>query len=301
MISPPFLKNGDKVGIVAPARKIGKEELAASLEIIRSNGLDVVYSDNIFAQENQFAGSDQMRASELQQMIDDKSIKAIMFARGGYGSVRIIDRIDFSNFISNPCWLVGYSDATVFHSRVIQNFNIQTLHASMPINFLENTIFSLESLFNVLRGKLPQYEFKQHHLNRNGNIEGILTGGNLSVLYSLLGSSSFPKTEGRILFLEDVDEYLYHIDRMMMGLKRAGVLSKLSGLLIGGMTDMNDNTILFGKTAEEIIRETVDEYDYPVYFGFPAGHIADNRAIVMGGKVSIKVNNMNGIVTYYNL
>lgn len=301
MISPPFLKKGDKVGIVAPARKIWKEELAASLEIIRSNGLDVVYSNNIFSEDNQFAGSDQLRADELQQMIDDKSIKAIMFARGGYGSVRIIDRLDFSNFITNPSWLVGYSDATVFHSHVSKNFDIQTLHASMPINFKENTIFSLESLFNVLCGKLPQYEFMQHHLNRNGSSEGILTGGNLSVLYSLLGSNSFPKTEGRILFLEDLDEYLYHIDRMMMGLKRAGVLSNLTGLLIGSMTDMNDNTIPFGKTAEEIIRDTVDDYDYPVYFGFPAGHIADNRAIVMGSKVSIKVNKKNGILNFDNL
>ncbi len=301
MISPPFLKKGDKVGIVAPARKIGQEELAPSLEIIRSNGLDVVYSNSIFSEDHQFAGSDLVRANELQQMLDDKSIKAIMFARGGYGSVRIIDKLDFSNFISNPCWLVGYSDATVFHSHVLQNFDIQTLHASMPINFKENTIVALESLFNVLCGRLPQYEFNPQHLNRNGNSEGILTGGNLSVLYSLLGSNSFPKTDGRILFLEDLDEYLYHIDRMMMGLKRAGVLSNLTGLLIGSMTDMNDNTIPFGKTAEEIILETVDEYDYPVYFGFPAGHITDNMAIVMGSKVSIRVNMINGIVAFGNL
>ncbi|HJN05099.1 MAG TPA: LD-carboxypeptidase [Bacteroidales bacterium] len=287
MISPPFLKKGDKIGIVASARKIGKAELEPSLEIIRSNGFDVVYSSNIFSEDNQFAGSDKIRANELQQMLDNKEIKAIIFARGGYGSVRIIDTLDFSRFISNPKWLIGYSDATVFHSHVLRNYDIQTLHASMPVNFQENTKLALESLFDFLYGRLLQYEFKSHPINKTGIAEGILTGGNLSVLYSLLGSNSFPDTEGKILFLEDLDEYLYHIDRMMMGLKRAGVLSNLAGLLIGGMTDMNDNTIPFGKTAEEIIRETVDKYNYPVYFGFPAGHMNDNRALVMGREAKI--------------
>ncbi len=300
MISPPFLKKGDKVSIVAPARKIRKEELAPSLEIIRNKGLDVVYSNNIFSEENQFAGSDKIRANELQRMLDDKSVKAIFFARGGYGSVRIIDQLDFSSFITNPCWLVGYSDATVFNSHVSQNFNIQTLHASMPINFIENTEPALESLFAVLYGNFPQYEFEMHQLNKTGNAEGKLTGGNLSVLYSLLGSNSFPKTDGKILFLEDLDEYLYHIDRMMIGLKRAGILKNLAGLLIGSMNDMNDNTIPFGKTTEEIIREAVDEYDYPVYFGFPAGHIYDNRALVMGRKAKI-ITKENNIVSFENL
>lgn len=288
MISPPFLKKGDKIGIVASARKIGRAEFEPSLEIIRSNGFDVVYSTNIFSEDNQFAGSDKIRTEELQQMLDDSSVKAIIFARGGYGSVRIIDRLDFSNFTTNPKWLIGYSDITVFHSHVMNNYNIQTLHASMPVNFQENTKHALASLFDVLYGKLPQYEFESHHLNKTGNATGTLTGGNLSVLYSLLGSNSFPETEGKILFLEDLDEYLYHLDRMMMGLKRAGVLSNLAGLLVGGMTDMNDNTIPFGKTAEEIIRENVDEFDYPVYFGFPAGHIADNRALIMGRNVLIE-------------
>lgn len=288
MISPPFLKKGDKIGIVASARKIGRAEFEPSLEIIRSNGFDVVYSTNIFSEDYQFAGSDKIRTKELQQMLDDSSVKAIFFARGGYGSIRIIDKLDFSSFTSSPKWLIGYSDITVFHSHVVRNFGIQTLHASMPVNFQENTKLALNSLFDVLYGRLPQYEFKSHPINKTGNTEGLLTGGNLSVLYSLLGSNSFPQTEGKILFLEDIDEYLYHIDRMIMGLKRAGVLSNLAGLVVGGMTDMNDNTIPFGKTAEEIIRENVDEFDYPVYFGFPAGHIADNRALIMGRNVLIE-------------
>jgi len=289
MISPPFLKKGDKIGIVAPARKIEKKELTSSIEIVNHHGFDVVYSDNLFAVDNQFAGSNNIRAKDLQQMLDDESVKAIMFARGGYGSVRIVDSLNFSKFRDNPKWLIGYSDITVFHSHVVRNLGIETLHASMPINFAENTKFALDSLFDVIYGKLPNYEFLQHPLNRTGNAEGILAGGNLSVLYSLLGSNSFPETDGKILFLEDLDEYLYHIDRMMMGLKRAGKLANLAGLLIGSLTKMNDNDIPFGKTAEEIIRDIVDEYDYPVYFGFPAGHIADNRALVMGRKISIEI------------
>ncbi len=297
MISPPILKKGDRIGIVAPARKIAERDLLVSFDIIRQNGYEVVFTDNLFAEENQFAGSDDLRANELQIMLDDDSVKAIMFARGGYGGVRIIDKIDFSKFVENPKWLIGYSDITVFHSHISRNFSIQTLHATMPINFNENDETALESLFNVLQGSLINVEFESNSLNRIGNTEGLLTGGNLSVLYSLLGSCSFPETDGKILFLEDLDEYLYHIDRMMLGLKRAGKLENLSGLLIGGMTKMNDNDIPFGKTAEEIIREAVDEYNYPVYFGFPAGHIENNIALVMGRKVSIIYDQQKNVYT----
>lgn len=298
MKCPSFLKKGDKIGIVAPARSISKEELLSSFEIIRNNGYDIVYSDSLFAVKNQYAGSDKTRAKNLQHMLDDNDIKAIMFARGGYGSVRIIDKLDFSKFLEHPGWLVGYSDMTVFHNHINKNLDIQTLHASMPINFAENTDEALDSLFNVLMGKMPEYIFDKHPLNKKGSAEGILAGGNLSVLYSLLGSDSFPDLNGTVLFLEDIDEYLYHIDRMMMGFKRAGKLENIAGLLIGGMTNMNDNTIPFGKTAEEIIRETIDEYNYPVYFGFPAGHMADNKALVMGGKVNIETNNRACILRY---
>ncbi len=299
MINPPFLKKGDKVGIVAPARKVSKDELASSFEIISNYGLDVIYTDNLFLQDNQFAGNDEIRASELQHMLDDETIKAVFFARGGYGSVRIIDKIDFSNFISNPCWLIGYSDITVFHNHVNYNFGIQTLHASMPINFTENTKASLSSLFNALFGRLPNYKLNLHPLNKPGSADGVLVGGNLSVLYSLLGSNSFPDTDGKILFLEDLDEYLYHIDRMMMGLKRAGKLSNLAGLLIGGMVEMNDNKIPFGKNALEIIRSIVDEFNYPVYFNVPAGHFADNRALVMGRKVKMEYLNSSSCLLKY--
>jgi len=222
--------------------------------------------------------------------LDDTEIKAIFCARGGYGSVRIIDLLNFESFKKHPKWFVGYSDVTVFHSHINKNLDVQTLHASMPINFPENTALALNGLFEVLKGESPVYITEINPMNKKGITEGILTGGNLSVLYSLMGSGSFPDMENKILFIEDLDEYLYHIDRMMMGLKRAGMLDKLNGLIIGGMTDMNDNEVPFGKTAYETIKEAVAAYDYPVCFGFPAGHFNNNRPLIMGAKVKLDVN-----------
>lgn len=287
MKSPAPLKTGDKISLVAPARKISKQALLPAIELIERQGFTCCYEEALFSEDHQYAGSDALRAAQLQQALDDPGIRAIFFARGGYGSVRIIDQLDFNAFQQHPKWLVGYSDITVFHNHINRQLKIQTLHASMPINFSSNTRLSIDSLFQTLRGRPQTMLFPAHPLNRPGRLGGALCGGNLSVLYSLLGSASFPETSGKILFLEDLDEYLYHIDRMMMALKRAGILSGLSGLVVGGMTDMNDNTIPFGKTADEIIREAVDAYDYPVYFGCPAGHVDDNRALVMGGYVQI--------------
>jgi len=298
MRRPPLLKKGDRIGLAAPARKISRKELDASIKIIENKAYQVVFDETLFASENQFAGSDKLRADYLQGMLDDESIKAIFFARGGYGSVRIIDRLDFTKFKKNPKWIVGYSDATVFHSHINRNLGIQTLHASMPINFSGNTPIALFTLFDTMTGEPLKYEMPQHALNKAGNAEGVLIGGNLSVLYSMLGSVSFPETAGKILFLEDLDEYLYHIDRMMQGLKRAGKLNNLAAIVVGGMTEMNDNTIPFGKTAEEIIRETVEEFSYPVFFGFPAGHIADNRALIMGGSLSIESGESNAVFEF---
>lgn len=289
MKRPPILKKGDKIGIAAPARKISLAELEAAISIIENEGFEIVYKQELFAIENQFAGDDFTRAVYFQKLLDDDEIKAIISARGGYGSIRIIDKIDFSSIAQNPKWIIGYSDITVFHSHLNRNFDIQTLHASMLFSFSENTKTTLSGLFEVLRGGSPRYEIETSTMNRNGKAKGLLTGGNLSVLYSLLGSRSFPQMDGKILFIEDLDEYLYHIDRMMMGLKRAGVFQHLAGMIVGGMTEMNDNEIPFGKTAEEIVKETVDEYNYPVCFGFPAGHINDNRPLIMGAEVEMEV------------
>jgi len=286
---PISLKQGDKIGIMAPARKITSLELQKAIEIIEENGFKVELGKSINAEDNQFAGNDDLRSGDLQYMLDNENIKAILFARGGYGCVRIIDKINFENFAKNPKWLAGYSDISVIHSHVNNVFNIQTLHSSMPVNFSENSKEALKTLFDILKGENINYEFNAHPLNKSGKAEAEVVGGNLSVLYSILGSKSFPTLKGKILFIEDLDEYLYHIDRMMMGLKRAGVFNNLKGVIVGGMSSMNDNEIPFGKTAEEIILDELMEFDFPLAFGFPAGHVDDNRAIALGRKYKLIV------------
>lgn len=293
-MTPPYLQAGSKIGIVATARKITLEELQPAVDVLASWGHEVVFGKNLFQASNQFSGTDEQRAQDLQQMLDDETIHAVIVARGGYGSVRIIDQIDFALFQQQPKWVIGYSDITVLHNHIQQITGIPTVHASMPINFpaQQNSGEALSTLRKMLQGEKMQYTFAPHALNKQGAANGILVGGNLSVLYSLLGSVSFPDTDGKILFLEDLDEYLYHIDRMMVGLKRAGVLSNLAGLVVGGMSDMKDNTVPFGKTAEEIIVEALREYEYSVCFNFPAGHITDNRALKMGAIHNLSVNSV---------
>jgi len=289
MIQPPFLKQGDKVAIVSTARKIPKDELKFAVDKLKEWGLDIVFGEHLFEEHNQFAGNDEMRTSDFQKALDNDSVKAIICARGGYGTVRIVDGLDFSKFEKTPKWVVGYSDATVLHSHISDNFGIQTIHGTMPINFEANTKEALDSLRKALFGEELFYKISRHKLNRNGSCEGELIGGNLSLLYSLMGSTSEINTAGKILFLEDVDEYLYHVDRMMQNLKRSGKLSNLAGLIVGAMSNMNDNAIPFGKTAEEIILEAVTEYNYPVCLRFPIGHIDDNRAIIVNKKANLVV------------
>lgn len=292
IIRPSTLQQGDQIGIISTARKISEEELVFAKNILENWGLKIVFGNNLFQEYNQFAGTDVQRAADLQQMIDNPDIKAIICARGGYGTVRILDLVDFSGFQANPKWIAGYSDVTALHS-TLHNLNITSLHSTMPINFSNNTNNSLESLKQALFGNPMSYSFPRYDLNRIGHAKGKVVGGNLSIIYSLLGSNSDINTDGKILFLEDLDEYLYHVDRMMMNLKRNGKLSKLAGLLIGGMNDMNDNTIPFGKSAVEIIAESVSEYDYPVAFNFPAGHIDNNNTIMFGETASLIVENIS--------
>ncbi|HEY6162991.1 MAG TPA: LD-carboxypeptidase [Bacteroidia bacterium] len=285
---PPYLKKGDKIGIVATARKISRAELQPAVDILKQWGLEPVLSENIFGEDHQFSGTDEQRAADLQRMLDDDSIRAVISARGGYGTLRIIDKLDLSKFIAHPKWVVGYSDITVLHSH-LHALGIATLHATMPINFAKHEE-ATGTLRTALFGGPLSYFIPHHHLNREGKAEGETIGGNLSLLYALAASKSDTSTHGKILFIEDLDEYLYHIDRMMLNLKRSGKLSKLKGLIIGGFTDMKDNPVPFGKTAEEIIREAVEEYDYPVCFGFPAGHIEKNCALPFGTKTILEVN-----------
>jgi muramoyltetrapeptide carboxypeptidase len=291
MRTPTALSKGDTIAIAAPARKISVEELQPAIRFIEDQGFKIRVDEAVFNQFHQFAGTDLERVAHFQSLLDDPEVKAILCARGGYGAMRIIGRLDFTKFTEEPKWIIGYSDITMIHAHLFQ-LGIESLHATMPINFSGNTKDSLQSLAEMLLNRPQNYTIASHNLNRNGTTTGQLVGGNLSILYSLAGSSDFPDMKGRILFLEDLDEYLYHIDRMILSLKRMGVFGQLSGLIVGGMTDMKDNTIPFGKTAEEIIAEHVSEYDFPVCFGFPVGHIPDNRALILGRLYKLQVNEM---------
>ena len=293
MIIPDKIKIGDKIGIIATARKISLEELNPAIEILQSWGLEVVLGNFLFEEDNQFAGTVEQRTIDLQNMIDDDAIKAILCARGGYGTVQIIDKINFSKLVKNPKWIIGFSDITVLHSHLNQ-LGVATLHATMPINFSKNTPKSLESLKNSLFGKANSIESPVHKFNRLGKVNAEIIGGNLSILYSLLGSNSDINTDGKILFMEDLDEYLYHIDRMMINMKRNGKFNNLKGMIIGGMSKMNDNDLPFGKTAEEIILDHLKDYNFPICFGFPSGHLDDNRSIRLGVSSVLDINE-NGV------
>ncbi len=289
LISPPFLKPGDCIAIVAPARKISTEELAPAIQQLETWGLKVKLGKHIYSTSNQFAGTDEERAADMQHMLNDTEVKAIISARGGYGAVRIIDKLDFTQFCKTPKWIAGYSDITVFHNHIQTHFGIQTLHSTMPISFGKDAA-STELLKKALFGEVNEYILNAQPTNKKGKGTGILCGGNLSLLYALAGTPSDIDMKGKILFLEDLDEYFYHIDRMMMQLKRSGKLAHLSGLIIGSFSDMKDNTIPFGKTAEEIILEAVQEYNYPVCFGFPAGHGTRNYPLYMGRNMELDLD-----------
>lgn len=298
MITPPYLKKGDSIAIVATARKISREELAPAIDTFEREGFRVELGNHIFNQHHQFSGTDLERLEDLQWALDDETIKAIVIARGGYGSIRLLDRLDFSRFSASPKWIAGYSDVTALHSHIHAMFKIETLHCTMPINFHKNEE-AVKTMMNALTGNFQSYELPAHELNRTGRAEGVFVGGNLSLIYALSATPSDMNTTGKILFLEDLDEYLYHVDRMMMNLKRSGKLQNLAGLIVGGMTEMKDNQVPFGKTAEEIILDAVREYDFPVCFNFPAGHVDRNLAIYLGKKIKLAISNQGGSLAYF--
>lgn len=290
---PAYLKKGDMVAIIATARKINKDEIEPAIRFLESNGLHVLLGEHLFKVENQFAGSDLDRSSDLQWALNHQDINAIIIARGGYGTLKLLETIDFTAFKNNPKWVVGYSDVTVLHSAIHQ-LGIASLHATMPINFSKNKE-ATKSLIDALFGEYQAINFEPHFLNKEGEASGGLVGGNLSLLYALSGTPYDIDTTDKILFIEDLDEYLYHLDRMMMQLKLSGKLKKLKALIIGGMTDMKDNAIPFGKIEEDIILDAVKEYDYPVCFDFPAGHVDKNLALYFGkdAKLIIESNKVS--------
>ena len=294
MIRPNYLKEGATVAIVSTARRISKKELIPAITILKKRGLKVVLGTSIGAEDHQFAGNDELRTSDFQTMLDHPEIDAIWCARGGYGTVRIIDQLDFSNFKNYPKWIIGYSDITVLHAHLHQ-LGIETLHAQMPLFIETKSDATINSINETLFGEKYEIIIPSEKNNINGIASGQLIGGNLSILYSLCGSPSALNTKGKILFIEDLDEYLYHIDRMLQNLLRNGYFEGLEGLIVGGMTQMHDNDIPFGKNAAEMILDICSEYDFPIAFNFPAGHLEDNQALILGRKADLMVNK-NGVI-----
>lgn len=288
MIRPDYLKQGDKVAIVCTARKFSREEAKLAIELMDSWGLEVVLGDTIGLDNYQLGGTDEERASDFTKQLKNPEIKAIWCARGGYGTVRIIDDIDFTGFVDNPKWIIGFSDVTVLHSHV-HNLGVGTIHGIMAFSVEKSLVESRDSLYRALFGQDLSYQLKGDSENKSGKATGQIVGGNLSIIYSLLGSASSMDTKGKILFIEDLDEYLYHLDRMMHNLKRNGMLSGLAGMIVGGMTDMHDNAIPFGYDAKQIILSITKDYDYPIVFDFPAGHGVNNLALKMGSEVELEV------------
>jgi muramoyltetrapeptide carboxypeptidase len=294
---PPYLKKGDKIAIVCPAKKL-KKSIAPALALLEEWGLQICIGKSVNAAYHQFAGDDALRAADMQDYLDDPQIKAIICGRGGYGTIRMIDLLDFTVFKEHPKWVVGFSDITVLLSHTFAALQTQSIHGQMPGTFEDATPGSLESLRKALFGEEQSYRVTSNSPNRSGDTEGILIGGNLSILMAMEGSASEMDYTDKILFLEDVGEYEYSIDRMMRQLKRSGKLAKLKGLIIGAFNEIKTEDIPFGQTAEEIILEVVQEYSYPVYFGFPAGHIDDNRALIFGREASLKVDSSYTTLTY---
>jgi muramoyltetrapeptide carboxypeptidase len=288
---PPYLEAGDLIGILCPAGFFPAEKAEPCLETLRSWGYKVKEGRTLGGDSSTyFSGTDNERLEDIQAMMDDPDIKAILCARGGYGTGRIIDRIDFTAFEKNPKWVIGFSDVTVLHAHIYTNFKIAGLHAPMASAFAEGSGNEFVRSFHAaISGTKNRYHCASHPLNRKGEAVAELVGGNLSLLVNLIGTASDLKTKGRILFLEDTGEYLYHIDRMMHQMDRAGKLEKLAGLIVGGFTSMQDTERPFGETVYELIRERVRKYDYPVCFGFPVSHEKENYALKVGVGYKLKV------------
>ncbi|MBB5437067.1 muramoyltetrapeptide carboxypeptidase [Pedobacter sp. AK017] len=285
---PPYLKKGDKIAIVCPAKQLPRS-IESAIALLEQWGLTVIRGKTVSAVHHQFAGDDALRAADLQGFLDDPEIKAVIAGRGGYGTIRIIDDLDFSTFKRYPKWIVGFSDITVLLSHLFAEVKTQSIHGQMPYTFDEASPASLESLKAALFGGTVSYHHTSTFENRSGHAEGLLIGGNLTLLVAVQGSESEMDYNDKILFLEDVGEHEYSIDRMMRMLKRSGKLAKLKGLIVGAFNEITPESIPFGASPEQVIWDIVKEYNYPVCFNFPTGHIDDNRAMVLGRELKMSV------------
>jgi len=301
LVIPSYLQKGDTVMIIAPAGIVKDTvKVENGIELLKNWGLHVKLGKHVFKQNFHFAGTDAERAEDFQNAIDDPTIKAIWCARGGYGSVRIIDAIDFTKFKQNPKWVIGFSDITVFHN-AIHNLGIETLHALMPITLkLDNKEQkkAQKSLKKALFGKKITYRISDSDYNKEGEVTAQIVGGNLSILYSLLGTESTINVDNKILFIEDVGEYLYSIDRMLISLRRNGYFDNCKGLIVGGVTDFKENDTPYGKAIEEVVLDAVKDFNFPVAFDFPAGHIRDNRTLILGRTLTLRVKKNKTILKF---
>ncbi len=295
MIRPPYLQSGDKVALISPAGIIAESVLQYAEELLHSWGLEPVRGRYVLSQCGYFAGTDAERAEDLQGALDSEEIRAIFCTRGGYGCLRIVEKLDYSMFQGNPKWLVGFSDITVLHTK-LTSLGIESLHGPMPQSFEKTTGEALERLRCFLFGEVTSYSLPPHPLNREGVVRSDLTGGNLSLLHCIRSTVIEYRQKGAVLFIEDVGENLYAIDRMMQSFKLTGRLADLQGLIVGGFSEMHAGS--FGKTAEEIIREAVEEYDYSLCFGFPAGHIPGNYPLILGSSIELSVEQEGCEITF---
>jgi len=299
MIQPAPLKKGDLIYITAPAKAIEPEFVYFAQNYLEKHGFRVEISPNCLGNYNYFSGTDQERLADLQQAIDHPEAKAILCARGGYGCVRIVDQLQWANMLREPKWLIGFSDITVFHHRLFK-LGIQSVHGTMPLNFQTNTTVALQTLLDSITGKKSSLTWNTTPHNQIGKATGKLIGGNLSIIYSLIATNDAYYFEGNILFLEDLSEQLYHLDRMFFALKKSGILDRISGLIIGGMTDLKDTAVPFGKTIEEIILQHFTFSRIPIAFGAPIGHIDDNQAVIVGAEVELTIENEQTKLSYLN-
>ena len=279
-----------KIRIVSPAKAIEKEHVNFAKNYLESKGFELEISANCLGEHHYFSGTDLERLTDFQNALDDNSVDVILCARGGYGCIRLIDDLNFTNFIKHPKLIIGFSDVTVFHNHIHGNYNLQTVHASMPLNFESNSTESLQSIVDVINKKSLKYTINTHSNNKYGKVEAHIVGGNLAIIYALIGTNSDVNLDGKILFIEDVGEYVYAIDRMIFALKKSGKLQKLAGLIVGGMTKISDTATPFGKSVNEVILEGIKHLNIPVCFDFPAGHLDDNRAIVFGKTTRLEVS-----------
>ena len=292
MIIPPYLEPGDTIGIICPAGYMPFAKMETCIQVLQEWGYRVKLGKTAGSQFHYFSGTDEERLADVQTMLDDVEVQAIFCGRGGYGVSRIIDRLDFTQFSKKPKWIVGYSDITVLHTHLLAACKIASLHAPMASAFADEGYKSvyMQDLRKALSGVHLSYQVPVHSFNRKGTAEAELAGGNLSLLAHAIGSVSELDTRNKILFVEDVGEYIYHIDRLFIQLKRAGKLDHLAGLVIGSFTDLKDTVIPFGQTVYELIGDKIKEYEYPVCFGFPVGHVPENYPLKVGVKHSLIVS-----------